>query len=361
MKVIHYITNLTEKAGPIAASVWKMMASVSRVAETHLLTCVPLSEEYVGMLQERYSITVHYVKPVQDRNPLEFRTFEANVNKVLKNLKPDVVHVHGTWDFMAAMAEWKARHEGYVTVVSPHRGLSQEIINIDFWKKKLPRLIAYQAWMVRKSVTVIAESEREKEGILALGLKKRIEVMPDDEAAMRDALLRAYRKALDSTYFRYLTKGETHFVNATVRKAVVDGKTEVAVPNLQGLSFRRIYFYAYDEDVTDLMLEGARKMQINMPPVLDVENVPRYRNKKAKERKRLAGSAVEMLAAANAITMKRMTLRQYVNLYQMFRYEDFDEDAAAEELKRRKLKRFTKKMQKRMAEMFGMTSGYDIF
>lgn len=366
MKVLHYITDFTAAQGPMAATVRRMMSATSRAAETCLVTCTSLSVEQQMVLREQYGISVFCIKPVKGRNPLLFRAFEGRVKKVLKEVQPDVVHVHGTWDFMAAMAEWKSRHCGFVTVVSPHRGLSPEILNIDFWSRKFLRLAFYQVWMIRNCTSVIAVNDKEREDLLSLSLKKRIEVMPvsaseqETDGQLRDALLSAYRKALDSMYFKHLTEGERSFVFDMVRKAVVDEEVSVEVPDTKGLSFRRIYFYAYDEDVTDLMAEGVRRLQIVTPPLLDVVSVPRYKNRKAKKLERLTGRPCDMVARANAIGMKRMTLRQYVALYQMLRHEDFDEDAVAAELKQRHLLRFTRKMQKRLAEMFSLTSGYNI-
>jgi hypothetical protein len=50
-----------------------------------------------------------------------------------------------------------------------------------------------------------------------------------------------------------------------------------------------------------------------------------------------------------------------VELYELFRYCDFNEDIVAEELRQCKLKGFTKKLQKRLSERFGLKEGYMIF
>ena len=71
--------------------------------------------------------------------------------------------------------------------------------------------------------------------------------------------------------------------------------------------------------------------------------------------------AVMLISKAKALTLPRLTLRHYAELYAMFRHSDFDETLVAAELKRLHLQRFTIKLQKRLAEMFALRSGYDVF
>ena len=164
-----------------------------------------------------------------------------------------------------------------------------------------------------------------------------------------------------------------------MRIAVVRDDDGSVLPENQGLSFRRIYLYAYDEDVTDLLTEGARKTERPMPPLLDVSKVRRYKSKKAKNRISLADvdaktrkiaipadkekeiKVVKMIAGAKRVTMKRMTMRQWVELYDMFRNIDFDEDMVAEELQHQHLKSFTVRIQRRLRDSYNLPQGYDIF
>ena len=106
--------------------------------------------------------------------------------------------------------------------------------------------------------------------------------------------------------------------------------------------------------------------------------VPRYKNPRAKalealrdinvqtktlrlpEDKTAERDAVMLIAKAKALTMPRLTLRHYAELYNMFRHSDFDEDIVALELKRVGLLGFTRKMQKHLAEMFGLKQGYEV-
>lgn len=384
MRIVHYITDFTSSAGPQASAVYKMIISTAKVAENHLVTVRPLADEYVKALAEHMGVIVHYLHIDKGSNPMNVLSAMIHVSATLRKLCPDVVHVHGSWDWRAAVVERMARQQHIVTLVSPHRGLSQELIGIDFWSKKLPRLILFQMWMVRHCTAVIAVTDKERDDIMAFGMKRRIEVLPplpgekESMEPLRISLMTAYRKALDSTYTKKLTQREREVVLTAVRSVISDDDMVAEKPDVQGVSYRRMFFYAYDEDVTEMFIEGCRKLQIPIPPPLKVGEVPRYKNPRAKalealrdinvqtktlrlpEDKTAERDAVMLIAKAKALTMSRLTLRHYAELYNMFRHSDFDEDIVALELKRVGLLGFTRKMQKHLAEMFGLKQGYEV-
>ncbi len=390
MRILHYISDLTNAAGPQASAARLMILATSRVAESHLVTLVRLPEETGRLLAEHGNVKVHYLAPHGGDKPAGMLSKGFALRGILREVRPDIVHIHGSWDSTAAIAEYMARRQNTVTIVSPHRGLSPAIVGIDFWKSKLPRLIAYQALMIRRCTAIAAVSEQERNDIINLGLKKRIEVMPPMPKAqettqpLSDALMATYRKAADSNYHKFITKAEKDLVFAAVRAMVEDdddapNMPRMKVPGIKGLSFRRVYFYAYDEDVLPMTLNGCERLRLPIPPAMDVEAVPRYRNAKAKRRGALADveatnipcaitgdkpterEAFLMLCRAQKLGFGRLTLRHYVELYSLFRHTDFNEDIVAAELKRTGKRKFTLRMQRRLAEMFALKPGYNIF
>lgn len=380
MKVVHYISDFTGAAGPMTAAVRMMIACTAKVADIHLVTCTPLNENYLKVLGEQYNIKVTVLAIPKKKNLLEHLAAKQSLKKVVKQISPDIVHVHGSWDSTGGALEAVARDKEIVTIVSPHRGLSQAFISIDFWKQKLPRLLAYQVFMVRNCTAVLALNEQEKEDLQNLSLKKRIEVLPPIpktiEAAepLRNALMEAYRKALDSTYCNKLTGKETEAVQKMVKAAIADDDVTMTPPEMTGLSMRRIFLHAYDEDVTEMMMQGARKMNLAMPQPLDVASLPRYKNKKAKQRgpvmelvpsKKISETvtgvertAVEMLIKAQTPGLYGLTLRHYAELYHLFRHTDFNEDIVLAELKRLKATGYVRLLQNKLKEFFELKDGY---
>lgn len=364
----------------MTAAVRMMIACTARVVDIHLVTCTPLNDDYLKVLTEQYNIKVTILAASKKKNLLEHFALKQSLKKLVKQIEPDVVHVHGSWDSVGGALESVARDKNIVTIVSPHRGMTQAFIAIDFWKQKLPRLLAYQAFMVRNCTAVLAVSEQEKEDLLNLALKKRIEVLPpmpktlEASEPLRLALMEAYRKALDSTYYNNITHKEMDAVLTMVKAFVADDDVKVTPPDLTGLSLRRMFFYAYDEDVTEMMMQGAAKLQMTIPPALDVAALPRYKNKKAKMRGSITDivpegklsvsvsgvekEAVEMLMKAQTPGLYGLTLRHYTELYRLFRHVDFDEDIVLAELRKLKATGYVKLLQNKLREMFELKEGF---
>lgn len=384
MRILHYITDFRGTAGPQASTVRAVMLATAMRAENTLLTCMTLTEDETTVLSTQHNIKIRYAHYKKSRNPFDVLLFLYSVEKALRKERPDVVHVHGAWDWKAAAVEKIARRHHIITVVSPHRGMSLELIGIDFWKEKLPKLLAFQIWMMRNCTSVVTDNERERDVIVSLLHKRRIEVMPpiqgDNEGneALCNALMTVYQKCLDTVYARKMPKKERNVVGTAVRALVADDDVETPLPDVTGVSFRRIYFYAYDEDVMQQFIDGCAKMQLQVEPPLNMDEVPRYRDPRAKKRgaldevevkmkalrlpedKAAERNAVLLLCKAKKLGMSRLTLRHYTELYSLFRYSDFDEDLVREELKRLHALRFTKKMQRKLAVMFGLKRGYSI-
>ena len=364
-------------------AVLRMLLATSKVMDVHLLTSSPLRDGLAAELTERYGIKTHLAELSEGNNPLRYIEYNKYVRTRIEECHPHIVHVHGSWDVKAAIVQRCARKMKLVTIVSPHRGLSPEIIDIDFWKSRLWKMLLYQIQMISRCTAVAAMNDKEREDVLGLGLKRRIEVMPamtgQNSGELCAALTETYRKALDSSYRLFLLDDETKFLEATVRTAIADDDVKTEVPSLNGLSFRRISFLAYDEDATEIMKRSAEKAGMYLPQEIDVANLPRYKNKHAKtlrsleemsktinvnhipEEQREERRAVQMIVQAWTMGKKRMTLRNWAELYDLFRNRDFNEDIVGNELRHRRLKRFTKRIQKDLKSRFALKEGYVIF
>lgn len=365
----------------------KMIQTSAKIVDLHVLTLVPPADDVVVLLKEKYAVKIHSVKKPEGKNPLQWMSFYNKVSATLQSVSPHIVHVHGAWDFKAALVEQSARSNNCVTIVSPHRGISSEIIDIDFWSDRLWKLLSYQIRMLRKCLCVIAINESEKEYLKNSGFKRRVEMVtlgvqnedaPDTTLLLRDELYAIYRKALDSSYEKFITLEEENFLFATVQKALADDE-EITVPPTDGLSFRRIYFRAFDENAISLMQRGMAKTDFALPTSIDVASIPRYPNKRAKKKQSLAESsklagkitipaeqheernAVLILLNANEKKISRLTYSDWAELYILFRQTDFNEDVVGDELKRLGLKKFTIKIQKKLKEMFFLKDGFCIY
>ena len=372
--------------GPQSRVILRLVTSVSKQAESYLLTSTHLASEVEQQLKQLYAVNIVYLPELSTHNPVQiWKSHKALTNAVL-SIQPDIVHVHGAWNPLLFLMERTARKNGFVTTISTYGGMAPEILNIDFFKKKLLPFLFYQAPLIRHATSLIAMNEKEWNDISNLNLKKRVEILPQMPAGgeMADvfasALLSAYRKAIDSSYRRFITTEEEMIVEQCITAATTaDAYTPDATIDWGTASFRRIFFFAYDEDVLDSLPQGAKNLGKNIPPLINVTDIPRYVDRKAKCRGSLqqlqlpkryirldATHEVERHVVLSFLRAhhegyKHLTLRHKAELYYLFRKVDFDEYIVSQELSRLHLKAFTIKIQKMLHTMYAMPEGYDIF
>jgi hypothetical protein len=344
-------------------------------------------------LKDVYKLQMVYLPKLSTSNPLKIYHAYKVIKECLMQLQPDLVHVHGSWNPLLFVMERTARRKGYVTCVSIYGGMAPEVLNTEFFKHRLLPLIFYQAPLIRHSTSLIAQNEKEWKDIRNLNLKKRVEILPlalsteEGTQAYTQAILAAYQKAIDSSYKNYITPEEEMLVERCLITATTMDTKFVPKSSAENgenqdkpaLSFRRIYFYAYDEDVLDKVIEGAKSLSYNFPEPSNIGDIPRYADRKAKKRggieqlqlpvrklhitdeKTLEYKVITSLLRVQKEGIKRLTLRHKAELYNIFRNDDFDEGIVGEELTRLRLKSFTKKIQKMLHELYNMPVGYDIF
>ncbi len=361
-----------------------MLLATAHDAETHLVTCVRLTKAYEEALRKSYGVEIHYVSRARGCNPVDYLGTLVSMRRTILSLHPDVAHVHGAWDWNAAVFEQLSRHYNVSTFVSAHRQMSPDLIGIDFWRHKLPRFIAYQLQMIRKCTAVIAINDTERNDIMQLGIKHRIEILPplsDDDnatASLSAALKAIYQKGMDTNYYRLITHAERDVVEKAIHATLADSAAMPPAPSIGEVNVRRLFLYAYDEDVPQQFIDGCNRLGLSLPYTLNVAQLPRYPNKKAKPRIRLDAAttkdntlhlpddstaerrAVTMISKAHQLGWKQLTLHNYIEMYQLFLQSDFNEDLVAAELRRIKLHRFTRSMQHCLTKMWNLQSGYYI-
>ena len=213
---------------------------------------------------------------------------------------------------------------------------------------------------------VLVMQDNYEEGMLhATGLDKGyVEVLPAPESeadvVQKEFMCTLYNRTVDTHYMRFITPQEKQFVISMVQFAMMGKDSQIVMPNIQDLSFHRVAFYVHDEDVKDIVKEGAEKAQISIPELTEVTDDMRY----PKKYKQFGGfpdkSPFAMIKTAGKLGLKNLTLRHWTELYHLFRYEDYDEDKAVHELAKHNLKRTTKKIQNQLTELFFLKPGYKI-
>jgi hypothetical protein len=279
---------------------------------------------------------------------------------------PDIVHIYGSWDWHIGIVAYVAHRKNKALVYSPMRGIMSSALEWKPTKRRFWQFVTYQYWLIRNAYVLIMQDSHEDGIFRTTGLRDSgVEVLPPltmtDEDVQKDFMFFVYNRTLDTNYMRYITPQEKQFVTAMVQLAVLDAGDQIAPPCINNLSMRRIAFYAHDEDALEVMMEGAKRLNMPMPELPEVTENMRYSLGKSKP---LGGFAdkevVKMIMASKKIGLKNLTLRHWAELYNVFRYVDFDEDQAVREIKKYGLKKTTQKIQDYLTELFFLKPGYKI-
>lgn len=167
MKIIHFIPSIDRTAGG-TTSYMQLLA------------------KELGKLCELYIVTAPSANPVEMENaqvkfiPCGWKqrsAMKSAWNKLLQEIKPDVVHVNCCWMPQCVWAQLWAQKAGYKAVLSPHGMLEPWIMARHYWTRKFPALLLYQKKAIVKADCLHATAESEKENLLKLGYNNRIKII----------------------------------------------------------------------------------------------------------------------------------------------------------------------------------------
>lgn len=175
MRVLHYIPSLDRTGGGTSAYMQLLARELGRLADLHVVTHPspnPLKLE---------GCTVHFIAPMASgglRSGLT-RAMRRDYLGLIRELRPQVVHVNGCWLPQCALIERWSQRAGIPVVLSPHGMLEPWIIHRHYWTRKLPALILYQRAAVRRADHLHATAESEQRNLISLGWNPRITVIPN--------------------------------------------------------------------------------------------------------------------------------------------------------------------------------------
>lgn len=167
MKIIHFIPSIDRTAGG-TTSYMQLLA------------------KELGKLCQLYIATAPSANPVEMENaqvkfiPCGWKqrsAMKSAWNKLLQEIKPDVVHVNCCWMPQCVWAQLWAQKAGYKAVLSPHGMLEPWIMARHYWTRKFPALLLYQKKAIVKADCLHATAESEKENLLKLGYNNRIKII----------------------------------------------------------------------------------------------------------------------------------------------------------------------------------------
>lgn len=167
MRILHYISSIDRKDGGTSTFMQALGKNIGRLAEVHIVTHrtdSPLTIE---------NCHLHFIsqyKPFSQK-------WKNEVENILAEVRPDVVHVNGCWLPACSAIQRLAQKKGYKVILSPHGMLEPWIISRHYITRKLPALLLYQRAAVKNADYIHSTADRERENLIRLGYNKKVKVI----------------------------------------------------------------------------------------------------------------------------------------------------------------------------------------
>lgn len=303
----------------------------------------------------------------------------ADFRKTAKEQRPDIVHIHGCWRWANAIAARTATQLGARLVFSPHGGLEPWIVKQDYWRRRLPHLIAYQRHMVSSAYAIIVMGRMEAGSIERPKLNQRIEIVrntlvtssisPDE---MGRSVYAVYRKVLDSFPWPLMDEATTTALRGLIKAGLtgdaqwLDNEEYEAVRELSPEAWRQVLLHASQESILDTVRHGIEAAHLPSPIDIQPEATPHYaplRQHKKEHPLDTKGDddtdkMVKTLHSAHKLLRQgQLTTSHIVRLADMIRKSQADEDRLVYRLKTQSLLPFARRMMAVLQELTGLEAG----
>lgn len=151
MRVLHIVSSLSRAIGGPARSVQGLVAGLNDGGiDAWLMAMKPLGDPWIEGVKAKYRCA----------NKTNWFGMQKAVERVIDELKPDLVHVHSIWQWTLHLAVKAARKKGIPYVLAP-RGTIEEWSLKQKWLKKKIALMSYQGADFRHAAAIHCTAESE--------------------------------------------------------------------------------------------------------------------------------------------------------------------------------------------------------
>lgn len=124
------------------------------------------------------SIAIHLLPQKKSVFIYKYLSFYSYIHKLCNKNKVNIIHIHGMWNPVLAVAAVVSKVNKLPLILSPHGCMEPVALRYKFYKKWLA-LRTYQGIVLRSVSLFVATAEQEKESIRRLDYKQPIAVIPN--------------------------------------------------------------------------------------------------------------------------------------------------------------------------------------
>ena len=276
---------------------------------------------------------------------------------------PDIVHVHGCWQYKTVRQALQARRQGARIVFTPHGGLEPRVINERRLSEKLCKTLLWQRRLAECSYVMIAQGSMEAEALRKLGWNPRIEIIRNavitnsiTPEAMTRQTQAIYRKVMDSNTSALMSDEGRRLLSLLLKAGITGDRRWIAEqpPVIEEKEWRRLLVYADQENVRTVVDAGCRVLGIRAPYIetAKIESyLPTDYEKPRVEANNVVGIITEM-------HRRQLTLRHFVELDRALRNSDVDDEWLNDALAENHRLRFFRRVLQVLTEQTALDEGY---
>ena len=277
--------------------------------------------------------------------------------------KPDIVHVHGCWNYKVAREALQAHRQGARIVLTPHGGLEPWVISDRRKKGKPCTALHWQRRVVESSYVLIAQGNIEAQALSQLGWNPRIEIVRNavvtnsiTPEAMAQHTHEVYRKVMDSNTLE-LMSDEAKLLLKLLLKASITGDSRWVTeqpPDINEQQWRYLLVYADHENVRTVVDSGARLLGISHP-YIETDKIKSYLPTDYHKPK---PEAHDVAGLVSEIHRRQPTLRHLVELDRALRKNTVQEDRIVDALDENHLLKYFRRLLCVLSEQTGLDEGF---
>jgi hypothetical protein len=360
MKILHFIPSIDTSLGLISKYISVLCSETGTSAEVHIAcdkSPNPIKIE---------NATVHFI-PCDKRHHYSMR---ASWLKLLYEIMPDIVHIHGCWSYSTTKALRLSKHRGFRTLLSPHGQLEPWIIKQNLFKEKIPKLLAYQWRTVNLAFAIQVMGDIEYENIKLLKWNKRIVTVKNSlitstitDKRMAEEMLSLYRKILDTKVY-HLMNVHTKDSFYKLLHAGLTGEYINDFPQIDYNGWRQMMIFANNEGILDMFQKGCA-LQSYAYPEIDINTISTFCDKKDNKEQEIKNAVSieeeiyrKIKSLYKGIFHKCLPTKHLCELADMMRNNDYNEAILANMLRKGRMLKFTGRIEQILNEITGLEEGF---
>lgn len=285
MRILHFFPRMPKQAD-LASYFDIFLEKMAETTELHLAQLTP--ESTTSQKYTRHCIG-NGTSEYGEKGWINYPALKRRYLTLLYGLMPQIVHIHGCYDYISSKVMSWSVQRGFLVVFSPYGGMSPHFIEEEYGMRTW-KMILYQKKMATNASCVVVSDKEEEAYLINSKIARRVQYIPDprdgdyvDLDSYTSSILRIYQKIIDTDMGVHLDKNSREAVCALLHLSLAgENERKPLCPedilNLRAIAPRQwsnIMIFAMEQGISQYVSQGILKAQLNLPAI-DVQQIEQF-------------------------------------------------------------------------------------